>query len=396
MIDKELSKNATFEDGILLKSIHPLGIKLLSYVGDKWRLNKIPLLGTIISDQNFISEVLLDKESFAEDNNVSNNFWVSLAKEQIPDFIEDENSNPQRILSSHIPKEKIALITETVISSILDEAVTKIEEGQPVNMVEVMEKISYLSMWHVVGLSPEKLKEIDTELAMRTLRSVTKESNLAIKKASSKINDSNHAKLNFLQELIREAYNNPERESIPRFLKDEGYSEETATSITTSLFLSGMHKAVSYGPRIIALLLKTGYLNYVTENRDTLTTGIREAMRVITPSPVLLFKTVRDIDFHGVSLKKDANVVLSVFGASKRLGDFDPFKQSNEYLQQLWDDTAGSKQFSTIFGLVQAEVIGKFLAKINSTNALSVISQESDDRGNSGRYKKLLIGHTLD
>lgn len=385
MIDEQLSKQATFEDGILLKSAHPLGFKLLTYAGEKWRLKKLPFAGTIISDESFIREVLMDKTRFNKDRNP--NFWkpIIMGDTAICETESEDQFKLERIVSSFFSKERTELITGTVISSILDEITSKIEGGESVDMVEAIERISYLSVWHIVGLSAEKLRDIDFNLAVRTLRSVTAGQNQDRKTAYAQ------DKPTFLEELIREAFTNDNRESLPLALKKESYSEETAVSLTLSLFLAVTETVISALPRIVALFLKSRYIDYLSENRNHVTHGVEEALRVIVPNPVTVYSVSQPTEFHGAKLKSGERLILSTFGASKRFGDFNPFEEVSEDIRDLWFNSGMTMRTGINLTLIQAEILCKFLAQINSEYRLEVSSQASDDKGHAGNYKQLMI-----
>lgn len=393
MIDKELSKKATFEDGILLKAVHPLGSGLLDYVGSKWRFKKIPVVGTIISDPTIIRAVFMDKKKFSKDGEgASTSFWNPIIGDfGLLNMDGEDHLRLKRAVSSMFAKERVELIYGTVTAPILEETAAQLKAGENVNMVEVSEKISYLSMWHIVGLSAEKLRGIDFKLAVRTLRSVTEGLNPTKKKFSQKQIDIARGKLTFLDELVREAYNNEERESIPLRLKQEGYTEEAAISLTKSLFIAGTETVISFLPRMTALFLKTRYIDYLSEHPEHASKGVEEALRVTVPTPVAVRSVTEATEFHGMFLKKGERLILSTIGASKRLGDFNPFNDLNKDIRGLWFGAGIHMCIGIGVALSQAEAIAKFLAEINVDNKLEVILQASDDKGHTGSYKHLVI-----
>lgn len=393
MIDEELSKKATFEDGILLKTVHPIGTKLLTYAGEKWRLKKIPFVGTVISDGVLIREVFMDKKRFSKDGEgASTSFWNPIIGDYgLLNMEGEDHLKLKRTVASMFAKERVELITETVISSILDETASKLASGENVDMVKVAEHISYLSMWHIVGLSAERLRDIDFSLAVKTLRSVTEGVNPVKKKFSASQIETARGKLVFLEELAREAYNNENRESIPSLLRKEGYSEEAAISLTKSLFIAGTETVISFIPRMTALFLKTRYIDYLSDNPTHVAKGIEEALRVTVPTPVAVRSVVEATEFHGVKLKAGERLVLSTLGASKRFGDFNPFEDVDKGIRGLWFGAGVHMCIGVGIALTQAETIGKFLAQINAENKLEVFTQASDDKGHTGSYKELII-----
>lgn len=396
MIDEQLSKTATFEDGVLLKAVHPVGSTLLTYIGNKWRLKKIPFVGTIISDASLIREVFMDKKRFSKDGEgASTSFWNPIIGNYgLLNMDGEDHIRLKRAVSNMFAKDRIELIYRTVGAPILDEAAEKLKAGENVDMVSIAEKISYLSMWHIVGLSAEKLHGIDFKLAVRTLRSVTEGVNPAKKKLSNKQITAARGKLVFLEELARDAYNNDDRESIPLRLKQEGYSEEAAISLTKSLFIAGTETVISFLPRMAALFIKTRYIDYLSEHPEHVTKGVEEALRVTVPTPVAVRSVVEDTNFHGVKLKAGERLVLSTIAASKRFGDFNPFNDVDKEIRGLWFGAGVHMCIGVGVALVQAETVGKFLATANADKNLEILSQASDDKGHTGSYKGLIISCT--
>lgn len=393
MIDEQLSKTATFEDGVLLKAVHPVGSTLLTYIGGKWRLKKIPFVGTIISDASLIREVFMDKKRFSKDGEgASTSFWNPIIGNYgLLNMDGEEHIKLKRAVSNMFAKERVELIYKTVSASILDEATEKLKAGDNIDMVSIAEEISYLSMWHIVGLSAEKLHDIDFKLAVRTLRSVTEGVNPAKKKLSNKQVTTARGKLVFLEELSRDAYNNDDRESIPLRLKQEGYSEEAAISLTKSLFIAGTETVISFLPQMAALFIKTRYIDYLSEHPEHVTKGVEEALRVTVPTPVAVRSVVEDTSFHGVKLKAGERLVLSTIAASKRFGDFNPFNEVDKEIRGLWFGAGVHMCIGVGIALVQAETVGRFLAAANADKKLEILSQASDDKGHTGSYKGLII-----
>lgn len=392
MIDKELSRIATREDGVLLKAVHPVGSTLLDYIGDRWRFKKVPVVGTIISDPALIREVFMDKKRFSKaGKGASTSFWNPIIGEYgLLNMDGDDHLKLKRSVSNMFSKERVDRIFNAIATPILDEAATKLAAGENVDMVEVSEHIAYLNMWHIVGLSPEKLEDIDFKLAVRTLRSVTEGLNPSKKKFSAREIEIARGKLTFLEELVREAYKD-DRESIPSRLKSEGHSEEAAISLTKSLFIAGTETVISFIPRMTALFIKSRYIDYISEHPEHISKGVEDALRVTVPTPVAARSVVADTDFHGMKLKAGDRLILSTIAASKRSGDFDPFQEMNKDIKGLWFGAGVHMCIGVGVALTQAESIGKFLAAINAENKLNIYSQASDDKGHTGSYKELVI-----
>lgn len=397
MIDKELSKKATIEDEMLLKAVHPVGALLLSYVGKSWRMKKIPFVGTIISDAALIREVFMNKKAFSKDGKgASTSFWNPIIGEYgLLNMDGEDHLKLKRATSPMFSNQRVSEVHEKVIVSSLAEAEAKLKVGEVIDIVKISEEVAYLSMWHLVGLSEDKLENIDFSVAVKTLRSVTEGLNPAKKQFSQKEVDSARSKLSFFDDLVREAYNNDDKVSIPLKLKSEGYSEEAAISLTKSLFIAGTETVISFIPRMTSLFIKTRYIDYLSECPDHAARGVEEALRVTVPTPVAARSVVEDIDFHGAKLKQGSRVILSTIAASKRFGDFDPFKDVDKNIKGLWFGAGVHMCIGTGIALAQAEAFARFLAYINGEAKLSIVSQTADNKGHTGSYKELNVSCAL-
>src|SRR6185312_9733273 len=63
---------------------------------------------------------------------------------------------------------------------------------------------------------------------------------------------------------------------------------------------------------------------------------IAEALRVTTPSPVMLRSTVRPGAIGRVAVRPGDRIVLATFAANRALGEFDPVTNPAAQLKQLW------------------------------------------------------------
>lgn len=393
MIDKELSRMATFEDGILLQAAHPVGSKVLAYAGSKWRLKKLPMFGTVISDASLIREIFMDNENFSVVGELtSTGVWNPIIGEFGLLNVEGEDHPAlKKVVSQLFSKERVTVICETASAPVFERISVQIKKGEKADLVKAAEEISYLSMWHLIGLSEAKLQTIDFTLAVKTLRAVTEGLNPRKKKLSQRDIDTAKGRLTFLDVLIREAYNDASKKSVPQLLREEGCSEEEAVSLTKSFFLAGTEVVISFLPRMAALFIKSGYMDYLKEHPDHIMKGVEEAFRVTTPTPVAVRVATASIDFHGVKIKKGERIILSSVAASKRFGDFNPFNDVDENIKELWFGAGMLTRIGTEIALSQSVILGAFLSTLNEENKLVITSQASDDKGHTGSYKEMVI-----
>ncbi len=100
--------------------------------------------------------------------------------------------------------------------------------------------------------------------------------------------------------------------------------------------LTGTETIVSYIPRLIAVLVDTGWLPQLAADRSLVEPAIAEGLRVTTPSPVML-RSVVAVDAIGpVAVRPGDRVILATYAANRALGPFDPEGNPAASLKQLW------------------------------------------------------------
>lgn len=392
MIDKNLSKIATAEDAKLLESVHPLGSKLLTYVGSKWRLKRIPMIGIIISDPVLIREIYLNKTAFNKNGKgASTSFWNPIIGNYgLLNMDGDEHRNLKRTVANLFSRQRVEAISNSVTGPILAAATAQLQQGNSVDVAEIAGEISYRTMWQVIGFTAEKLAEIDVQVQLGCLRSVTEGINPAKKKLSAKEVDAAIANLSVFDALVHDSYHN-EKDSLPFLLKESGYEEEVATSLTKSLFIAGTETVVSFLPRMTALFIESGYLGYLAENPEHAMTGIDEALRVTVPTPVAARCVTEPVDFHGIPMKAGERLVLNTIGASKKYGDFDPFNEKNKEMKSLWFGAGVHMCIGIGIAIAQAQSMSLFLATMQKEQGLEIVSKKLHRKGHTGSYKELMI-----
>lgn len=392
MIDKTLSELATAEDTTLLESVHPLGSKLLTYIGSKWRLKRVPMIGVVVSDPVLIREIFMNKKAFSKNGKgASTSFWNPIIGDYgLLNMDGDEHRDLKRTVANLFSRSRVEAISNSVTDPILTNATEQLKQGKAVDVVEITGEISYRTMWRVVGFSEDKLAGLDLPMELEKLRSVTEGANPVKKKLSAKEVNAAVAKLSVFDGLVHEAYHN-EKDSLPYLLKESGYEEEVAVSLTKSLFIAGTETVVSFLPRMTSLFIKSGYLDYLTEHPEHTSNGIDEALRVTIPTPVTARSVTEVTNFHGVSLRAGERLVINTIGASKKYGAFDPFNEKNKEMKSLWFGAGVHMCIGVGIAMSQAESMAQFLIALHREQKLDITIKASNNKGHTGSYKELVI-----
>lgn len=394
MIDKTLSAEATFEDGILLKAINPVGTMLRNYIGSKWKLKKVPFIGTIISDSAMLREVLKNKELFSEDLKESTpSFWnLLIGGEDILGANEEDRMKLEKLVDDTFSTQHLESVIKSHINPVLNTATESLLNDERLDIVEITEEATYLLLWHGLGLSEKKLLGLDFKLAVKNLRAVTDGLNPSTVKFSADQIGTALGRIVFLEEVIRDDYHNSQ-ESFPFKLKVAGYSETEAVDITKSFFFTSADVAIRFLPRMVALFIKSRYIDHLETCPQHLTYGIEEALRVTVPVPVSARRVTSNTTLHGIPLKTGETVILSTVVASRRFGDFDPFSEIDDDVRSVWTTVGLQTQTGIKVSKALGCALGSMLTEVNNADKLAIFTQASDDKAHPGSYKELVISN---
>jgi len=115
-----------------------------------------------------------------------------------------------------------------------------------------------------------------------------------------------------------------------------GLTEREAMGAVGAFVLTGTETLISYIPRLIAVLVDSGWFPVIAADRTLTEAAVAEGLRVTTPSPVMLRSVVADDAIGDVAVRPGDRVILATFAANRALGPFDPSTNAAATLRQLW------------------------------------------------------------
>jgi cytochrome P450 len=370
MLDAAKTRTVTQEDWSLFKASNPVASRILSFIASKWKLKRFPLAGgVIISEISMIREVLEDKGHFTSPAVGSHNL---ITGHHTTDTHVDFTHSIKPILSKRPYDRADSFLIEEQLLDIK----TRLNAGQEVDIVHESSQLVYRALWEYLGFPRHQF----SDLAVKTLNSVLE---LSMNPYSAKNSEIIDARLLFTKELNKSACASS-KNSLAQDLTEEGFDEETVFAVTKTLLVEGSEPVITFLPRLVAIFIKSGYLDYVKENPEHLPAGYAEALRVITPTPVVVRSATSDVELNGALIKKNENVILSVVEAGKRDGDFDPFREAPmENMAEVVSYTNGN----LVPNLLS---VGKSLiAVLAEVEPLEITVQTSSSKNSSGSFKQL-------
>ena len=134
---------------------------------------------------------------------------------------------------------------------------------------------------------------------------------------------------------VARAYTGDES-TVPGRMRALGLDEREALGAVGAFVLTGTETIVSFVPRLAAILIDSGWLPRLAADRSLVDAAVAEALRVTTPTPVMLRSTVAPRRIGRVAARPGDRIVLATFAANRALGEFDPVGDPASSLKQLW------------------------------------------------------------
>jgi cytochrome P450 len=132
------------------------------------------------------------------------------------------------------------------------------------------------------------------------------------------------------------AYAAGSESTVPGRLRALGMDQAQALGLVAALVLTGTETLVSFLPRLMALLHDTGWLPRLAADPGRTAAVVAEALRVTTPSPVMLRSVARPGRVGGVAVRPGDRVVIATLSCNRAAGPFDPDRPHPAELRRLW------------------------------------------------------------
>jgi len=208
----------------------------------------------------------------------------------------------------------------------------RLRAGETVDIVAEVKRYASAMIAQLVGLPP---KSVDGEMFDR-VSSITRFVRLARPRLTPAQVAVARGILDELTAHAREAYRAGDEATVPGRMRSLGLTEDEAMGAVGAFVLTGTETLVSYIPRLVALLVDSGWLPVIAADRSLVEPAIAEGLRVTTPSPVMLRSVMAEDRIGTVAVRPGDRVILATFAANRALGPFDPAANVAATLKQLW------------------------------------------------------------
>lgn len=316
----------------VFRAAHPVAYRALRTV--RRPVLRIPRLGVLVTDATLLRRVLMDPDHFSKKGpGASSDLWTPvLGPSLLLNMDGADHFAMRRKLGPLFAPAYVEALAAASLTAPIADLRARLESGEKVDIVAEVRRLSSISMSQLVGLPLDAINDDLFEKAASVTRLVrlTKPRLTPAEVAQAR------EILADLTEAARVAWQRGGDDTVPGRMRELGLTEEETLGAVGAFVLVGTETLVSYLPRLVAILVDSGWLPQLVADRSLVEPAIAEGLRVTTPSPVMLRSVVADAAIGPVSVRAGDRVILATFAANRALGPFDPATNAAATLKQLW------------------------------------------------------------
>jgi len=322
---------ATKRDRAVVRAAHPLAFPLVSAIPGPVR--RVPGLGVVVKDAALLRGGLMDSAHFSKNGpGAPSDLWTPVLGPRV--LLNMEGADHLALRRQLAPLFSPAFVDGFVAESLGAATAAlagELAASRPVDLVAHARRGASRVISRLVGLDEGAF---DDRMFAR-VSAVTGYVTLARPRLGPRQLASARAILGELGEHAARAYAGDES-TVPGRMRALGLDEREALGAVGAFVLTGTETIVSYLPRLVALLVDSGWHARLATDPSATDAAIAEGLRVTTPSPVMLRAVTAPTRIGGVAVRPGDRVILGTYWADTALGAFDPEANPAASLKQLW------------------------------------------------------------
>jgi len=322
---------ASRADRAVVRAAHPLAFPFVSAIPGPVR--RVPGLGVVVKEATLLRAVLMDSEHFTKNGpGAPSDLWTPVLGPRV--LLNMEGAEHHALRRQLAPLFSPAFVDGFVAESLgaaTAERSASLASGDEVDLVAHARRGASRVISRLVGLDEGAF---DDRLFSR-VSSVTGYVTLARPRLGARQLAAARGILGELGEHATRAYAG-DKSTVPGRIRALGLSEREALGAVGAFVLTGTETIVSYLPRLVALLVDSGWHARLAADPSGTDAAIAEALRVTTPSPVMLRAVTAPTRIGPVAVRPGDRVILGTYWADTALGVFDPDANPAASLKQLW------------------------------------------------------------
>ncbi|GMA89893.1 cytochrome P450 [Homoserinibacter gongjuensis] len=325
------AERATRADRAVVRAAHPVAFPLVSAIPGAVR--RVPGLGVVVKDAGLLRAVLMDSEHFTKNGpGAPSDLWTPVLGPRV--LLNMEGVEHHALRRQLAPLFSPAFVDGFVAESLgaaTDALAAALASGDRVDLVTHARRGAGRVISRLVGLDESAF---DDRMFAR-VSSVTGYVTLARPRLGPRQLVAARGILGELGAHASRAYAGDDS-TVPGRMRALGLSEPEALGAVGAFVLTGTETIVSYLPRLVALLVDSGWHARLAADPSGTDAAIAEALRVTTPSPVMLRAVTAPTRIGPVAVRPGDRIILGTYWADTALGVFDPDANPAASLKQLW------------------------------------------------------------
>ncbi|MFF0573095.1 cytochrome P450 [Streptosporangium saharense] len=308
---------------------HPFAYPLVRLLARLGPVVRVPGLGVVVNDAATARAVLTDARFRKDGPGSPGDLWTPVLGPSVLLNMEGPGHAALRrkLMPLFTPGYVSALVAD-VLREPLDELSLRLGRGETVDLVDVMRTMAGAVICRTIGLgevSPARARELFAEgervVSMVSLRS---------RRLNERQVTVARGVLDRIGDIAQTAYEAGDESTVMGRMKSQGLSAAEARGAAGAFFLTGTETVATFVPRLVALLHDHG------TRVDDLDRVIEEAMRVTTPTPVMLRSVGEPAHVGRHAVRPGDRVVIVTHNCARAYGPFDPSRRHPPELRRIW------------------------------------------------------------
>ncbi|WP_248959880.1 cytochrome P450 [Sphaerisporangium perillae] len=316
----------------LYLAAHPLVYPLMRLLARLGPVVRVPGIGVVVNDAATARAVLMD-ERFRKDGPGSpGDLWTPVLGPSVLLNMEgDAHTALRRKLAPLFAPAQVASLVAEVLEVPLRDLSARLAGGETVDLVDEMRLMAGAVICRLIGMgevSPDDARSLFADgeriVSMVSLRSrgLSERQIAAARQVLDRIGD-----------IAEAAYERGEETTVMGRMRSLGLSAAEARGAAGAFFLTGTETVATFVPRLIALLHDTGTR---LDGPGDLDRAIEEAMRVTTPTPVMLRSVAVPARVGRVPVRPGDRVLIVTHNCARAYGPFDLATRHPPELRRIW------------------------------------------------------------